>query len=156
MTQEIRITVDANLYYRNRPEETFDKDFYIRLWKSMLEDFIYGQSGADRKFINVKVDVIPHDNDRDYTEEDAEKHLYGEKRKTYADDFFEKFPNAPHISVGIPRYAKVPAVHFWDVYGLEEMEKHMENPLMAFGDTLAMGGISNDLWMKEKPEDDHA
>lgn len=156
MTQEIRITVDANLYYRERLGKAFDKDFYVCYWKSILKDFICGQSGADHKFVDVKVDVIPHDNDKDYTEEDAEKHLNGEKRKTYAEDFFEKFPNAPYISVGIPRCAKVPAVYFWDVYGLEEMKKYMENPLMAFGDTLVMGGISNDIWMKEKPEDAHA
>lgn len=112
MTQEVRITVDANLYYRCLEGE-FDKDLYGLLWKSNLEDLTSKLSRADHKFINVKVDVIPHDNDRDYTEEDAEKHLYGEKRKTYEKDFFEKFPEARRADNGRPAFCRD------SVYGLK-------------------------------------
>lgn len=154
MTQEVRITVDANLYCRHADWFLIDEAKFE--WKKRITDFFKANAFADHKFVDVKVDIIPHENDRDYTEEDAEKHLNGEpkkKRKTYAEDFFEKFPNAPFVRVGILDPHDVPVVHFWDVYGIDEMKKYMENPLMAFGDTLVMGGVSNDLWMKEKPED---
>lgn len=154
MTQEVRITVDANLYYRRAEHE--DARYYKNFWESELSNFIHVRSGANHKFINVKVDVIPHDNDRDYTEEDAEKHLNGEpekKRKTYAEDFFEKFPNAPYVSVGILHNIKVPAIHFWDVYGIDALKRFMPNPLMAFGDAIVGRSVSNDLWLKEEPED---
>lgn len=73
-------------------------------------------------FINIDVNAIPHDSDRDYTEADAEKHLNGEpskKRKTYADDYFEKFPNAPKMDVLTASWgiAHVPYPKFEDVYG---------------------------------------
>lgn len=154
MTQEVRITVDANLYCRH--EEGFLVEKTEREWKRRITDFFKANTYADHKFINIKVDIVPHDNDRDYTEEDAEKHLNGEpekKRKTYAEDFFEKFPNAPFARVGILDPIAVPAVHFWDVYGIDAMRKYVENPLMVMGDAIVMQGVSNDLWLKEKPED---
>ena len=137
MTQEVRITVDANLYYKGGL--VLSEESFIALWKEKLRGYIDGTSAADHKFINIKVDIIPHNNDRDYTEEDAEKHLNGEpekKRKTYAEDFFEKFPNAPFVRVGILDPHDVPAVHFWDVYGIDAMRKYVENPLMVMGDAI--------------------
>ena len=154
MTQEVRITVDANLYYRNK--ERMDPAAVSFEWGHTFTQLIKDLATADHKFVNVKVDIIPHDNNRDYTEEDAEKHLNGEKRKTYAEDFFEKFPNSPFVRVGILDPIAVPVVHFWDVYGIDAMRKYVENPLMVMGDAIVMQGVSNDLWLKEKPEDTDA
>lgn len=114
MTQELRITVDANLYYKGGL--VLSNETSIDLWKKKLRELIDSTSVAYHKFINVKVDIVPHDNDKDYTEEDAEKHLNGErgkKRKTYAEDFFEKFPNADK-SGGCPGVCRD------SVYGINE------------------------------------
>ena len=120
MTQEVRITVDANLYCRHAEGFLINEAKFE--WKKRLTDYIKANAFADHKFVNVKVDIIPHDNDRDYTEADAEKHLNGEpekKRKTYADDYFEKFPNAPKMDVLTASWGivRVPYPKFEDVYG---------------------------------------
>lgn len=105
MTQEVRITVDANLYCRHADGFFIDEAKFE--WKKRITDYIKANAFADHKFVDVKVDIIPHDNDRDYTEEDAEKHLNGEKRKTYAEDLFEKFPNAGRSHCdGTPRVCR--------------------------------------------------
>ena len=153
MTQEVRVNVDASFY--KRPGELgllCTKEKYERAIADRVSDMIR----ATHKFINVQVDFVPHDNDRDYTEEDAEKHLNGEKRKTYADDFFEKFPNAPRVGIGLRRDESVPAIYFWDIYGIAEAEKYDPNILRVMEDSFIMAGVSNGLWLKEKPEDTDA
>ena len=109
MTQEVRITVDAD-YYCRPGDLTFSEE-HLKTWVGGMIKAIFEMDEKvtpfprgfrpKHRFVNVNIDVIPHDNDRDYTEEDAEKHLNGEpekKRKTYAEDFFEKFPNADRTS----------------------------------------------------------
>ena len=119
MRYEYKIKIDMDLYGEVRPNE--DPGFANGVVRSLRDDLKAGVNDAlehykySHRFGGVKIAVIPHDNDRDYTEEDAEKHLNGEpekKRKTYAEDFFEKFPNA----VGAEG---IPGVAFQSVYGMD-------------------------------------
>ena len=156
MRYEYKIKVDADMFGWNRNgEDPLDAEGVV---VQLKRDFarVLNPYAKSHVFFNIQVKAVPHDNDRDYTEEDAEKHLNGEpekKRKTYAEDFFEKFPNAPFVRVGILDPHDVPAVHFWDVYGIDAMKKYVENPLMVMGDSIVMQAASNELWLKEKPED---
>ena len=141
MTQEIRINVDASVYSRPGEDQVVNCDIFTRhfkrvLEKALAEDFL----NVSHKFLSVKVNLIPHDNDRDYTEEDAERHLNGEpekKRKTYAADFFERFPNAD-------RTGGSPSVCRDSVYGIAKE---------------CAGRLCGDCWqtaMPDESEDDHA
>ena len=117
MTYEIRVNVDASFY--KRPGDIgvmfSRKETYEREIAELVADMI----GATHKFVKADVNIVPHDNDRDYTEADAEAHLNGEKRKTYAEDFFEKFPNAVKMNVltDAGEVVSVPQTGFAGIYG---------------------------------------
>ena len=123
MRYEYKIKLNADIFGNSWECEC--PDIAANTVKSLREELLhvfdgYGRSG--HLFTNIQITVVPHDNDRDYTEADAEKHLNGEppkKRKTYADDYFEKFPNAPKMDVLTASWgiAHVPYPKFEDVYG---------------------------------------
>ena len=156
MRYEYKIKLNADIFGNSWECEC--PDIAANTVKSLREELLqvfdgYGRSG--HLFTNIQITVVPHDNDRDYTEEDAERHLNGEpqkKRKTYADDYFEKFPNATKMNVltNGGSVSPVPEVSFEDVYGKKKAEVLRWNLNIQFPNTL---GDHFALWLAEMGED---
>ncbi len=90
MRYEYKIVVEADVYGdRNiTPEEARARCDRI---KAEMERYLRLRFACyDHVFQNVRVTAVQHDNDRDYTEEDARRHC----GRTYLDAVREAFPGA--------------------------------------------------------------
>ena len=121
MRYEYKIKMDADLYGMAWPSEC--PDLARGAVESLKNDLkaVFESYGYSHLFGGVQITVVPHDNDREYDDIDAERQLNGEpkkKRKTYAEDFFEKFPQAEHVAVLTAHEGvkQIPAVKFIAVY----------------------------------------
>lgn len=154
MRYEYKIKMEADLYGVPFIEEISPlaksaADLTAGTIKAELKE-VLDHYKMSHKFCNIQINVVPHDNNRIYSEEDAERHLNGEpekKRKTYAEDFFDKFPKARKLDVLTDGGVKpVPAANFDGVYGEKKAEALRGKMNILFPNSL---GDHFALWLAE-------
>lgn len=92
MRNEYRITMEVSAYAPPAKDHMTNEQ-KTAMFRSILErevELMLAGENCDHVFFDARVTIVPHDNDRDYTEDDARMHC----GRTYLDAVREAFPGA--------------------------------------------------------------